>query len=149
MPTLADLNKEFRLPDVINTLSRVSNSMEMYVTGSHNVFAYKTNIDISNRLVCFDIKELGSQLKKIAMLIIQDQVWSRVAQNRGKKTTRYYIDEFHLLLREEQTAKYSVEMWKRFRKWAECRQALHRMLKTCSHHRKSKIFLITPTSSIC
>lgn len=117
MPTLADLNKEFRSPDVINTLSRVSNSMEMYVTGSHNVFAYQTNIDISNRLVCFDIKELGSQLKKIAMLIIQDQVWSRVAQNRGKKTTRYYIDEFHLLLREEQTAKYSVEMWKRFRKW--------------------------------
>ena len=85
MPTLADLNKEFRSPDVINTLSRVSNSMEMYVTGSHNVFAYQTNIDISNRLVCFDIKELGSQLKKIAMLIIQDQVWSRVAQNRGKK----------------------------------------------------------------
>ena len=117
MPTLADLNKEFTAPDVINVLSRVHNSLEMYVTGSHNVFSYRTNIDISNRLVCFDIKELGSQLKKIAMLIIQDQVWSRVAQNRGKKTTRYYIDEFHLLLREEQTAKYSVEMWKRFRKW--------------------------------
>ena len=117
MPTLADLNKEFTAPDVINVLSRVHNSLEMYVTGSHNVFSYRTNIDISNRLVCFDIKELGSQLKKIAMLIIQDQVWSRVALNRNKKTTRYYIDEFHLLLREEQTARYSVEMWKRFRKW--------------------------------
>ena len=102
MPTLADLNKEFTAPDVINVLSRVHNSLEMYVTGSHNVFSYRTNIDISNRLVCFDIKELGSQLKKIAMLIIQDQVWSRVALNRNKKTTRYYIDEFHLLLREEQ-----------------------------------------------
>lgn len=85
MPTLADLNKEFTAPDVINVLSRVHNSLEMYVTGSHNVFSYRTNIDISNRLVCFDIKELGSQLKKIAMLIIQDQVWSRVALNRNKR----------------------------------------------------------------
>lgn len=117
MPTLVELLKEFRSADVINVLSRVANSLEMYVTGTQNVFAYQSNVDISNRLVCFDIKELGSQLKKIAMLIIQDQVWSRVAHNRNKKTTRYYIDEFHLLLRDEQTAKYSVEMWKRFRKW--------------------------------
>ncbi len=117
MPTLKDLLAEFRLGDVVNTLKRVANSLEMYVTGTQNIFAHQTNIDIENRLVCFDIKELGSQLKKVAMLIIQDQVWSRVAINRGKKTTRYYIDEFHLLLRDEQTAKYSVEMWKRFRKW--------------------------------
>ena len=52
------------------------------------------------------------------MLIVQDQVWGRVTANRNAgKTTRYYIDEFHLLLREEQTAAYSVEIWKRFRKW--------------------------------
>ena len=67
--------------------------------------------------VCFDIKELGKQLKKIGMLIVQDQVWNRVTINRGIKSTRYYIDEFHLLLKEEQTAAYSVEIWKRFRKW--------------------------------
>ena len=51
------------------------------------------------------------------MLVIQDQVWNKVSQNRGNKATRYYIDEFHLLLKEEQTASYSVEIWKRFRKW--------------------------------
>ena len=52
------------------------------------------------------------------MLIVQDQVWNRVTINRNsKKNTRYYIDEFHLLLKEEQTAAYSVEIWKRFRKW--------------------------------
>lgn len=117
MPTLADLQKEFRAADVVHTLNRVANSLEMYVTGSQNIFAYRTNVDIDNRLVCFDIKELGSQLKKIAQLIIQDQVWCKVSENRNIKTTRYYIDEFHLLLRDEQTAKYSVEMWKRFRKW--------------------------------
>ncbi len=117
MPTLNDLLEEFRKADVIEVLGRVANSMDMYVTGSQNLFSHRTNIDINNRLVCFDIKELGAQLKKVAMLIIQDQVWNRVAKNRGTKRTHYYIDEFHLLLRDEQTAKYSVEMWKRFRKW--------------------------------
>ena len=52
------------------------------------------------------------------MLIVQDQVWGRVTANRSAgKTTRYYMDEFHLLLKEDQTAAYSVEIWKRFRKW--------------------------------
>ena len=59
-----------------------------------------------------------TQLKKVGMLIVQDQVWNRVTVNRSEgKATRYYIDEFHLLLKEEQTAAYSVEIWKRFRKW--------------------------------
>ena len=78
----------------------------------------KTNVELDNRIICFDIKELGKQLKKLGMLIVQDQVWNRVTINRNsKKNTRYYIDEFHLLLKEEQTAAYSVEIWKRFRKW--------------------------------
>ena len=73
---------------------------------------------MSNRLICFDIKELGKQLKKLGMLILQDAVWNRVTINRAaKKTTWFYVDEFHLLLKEEQTASYSIEIWKRFRKW--------------------------------
>ena len=75
-------------------------------------------MNIHNRLVCYDIKELGKQLKKIGMLVIQDQVWGRVTANRSAgRTTRYYMDELHLLLKEEQTAAYTVEIWKRFRKW--------------------------------
>ena len=75
-------------------------------------------MELSNRLVCFDIKQLGKQLKKLGMLIVQDKIWNRVTINRAeKKSTRYYMDEFHLLLKEEQTAAYSVEIWKRFRKW--------------------------------
>ena len=75
-------------------------------------------MDVNNRLVCYDIKELGKQLKKLGMLIVQDQVWGRVTANRAEgKSTRYYMDEFHLLLKEEQTSAYSVEIWKRFRKW--------------------------------
>ena len=64
-------------------------------------------MELSNRIVCFDIKDLGKQLKKLGMLIVQDQVWNRVTVNRSaNKSTRYYIDEFHLLLKEEQTAAY-------------------------------------------
>ena len=93
-------------------------ALEIYVTGSLSVFNHRTNVDITNRLVCFDIKELGKQLKKLGMLVVQDQVWNRVTVNRAeKRATRYYMDEFHLLLKEEQTAAYSVEIWKRFRKW--------------------------------
>lgn len=96
----------------------IATALEIYVTGSLNVFNHRTNVDIQNRLVSFDIKELGKQLKKLGMLVIQDQVWGRVTQNRSAgKSTRYYIDEFHLLLKEAQTAAYSVEIWKRFRKW--------------------------------
>ena len=96
----------------------IATALEIYVSGSLNLFNHRTNVDINNRLVCYDIKELGKQLKKLGMLIVQDQVWGRVTANReAGKYTRYFIDEFHLLLREEQTAMYSVEIWKRFRKW--------------------------------
>ena len=96
----------------------VAVSLEIYVKGSLNLFNHRTNVDVNNRLVCYDIKELGKQMKKLGMLVVQDQVWGRVTTNRSAgKATRYYIDEFHLLLKEEQTAAYSVEIWKRFRKW--------------------------------
>ena len=96
----------------------IATALEIYVTGSLNVFNHRTNVDINNRIVCYDIKELGKQLKKIGMLVVQDQVWNRVTINRAAhKSTRYYIDEMHLLLKEEQTAAYTVEIWKRFRKW--------------------------------
>ena len=99
-------------------MQSLATALEIYVTGSLNVFNHRTNVDVNNRLVCYDIKELGKQLKKLGMLIVQDQVWGRVTENRAEgRSTRYYMDEFHLLLKEEQTAAYSVEIWKRFRKW--------------------------------
>ena len=117
MPILEDLYKNIRNQDEPEA-KRIATAFEIYVTGSLNVFNHRTNVDINNRLVSFDIKELGKQLKKIGMLVVQDQVWNKVTVNREKrKSTRYYIDEFHLLLKDEQTAAYSVEIWKRFRKW--------------------------------
>lgn len=117
MPILEDLY-DCILEQEETEAKRIATALEIYVKGSLNVFNHRTNVDISNRLVCFDIKELGKQLKKIGMLVVQDQVWNRVTINReAKKSTRYYIDEMHLLLKEEQTAAYTVEIWKRFRKW--------------------------------
>ena len=117
VPILEDLYNALRKQDE-KEAKTLATALEIYVTGSLNVFNHRTNVDVNNRLVCYDIKELGKQLKKLGMLIVQDQVWGRVTANReAHRSTRYYIDEFHLLLKEEQTAAYSVEIWKRFRKW--------------------------------
>ena len=117
MPILEDLYNELRRQEE-KEAQYIATALEIYVTGSLNVFNHRTNINIDSRIVSFDIKELGKQLKKIGMLIVQDAVWNRVTVNReAHKSTRYYIDEMHLLLREEQTSAYTVEIWKRFRKW--------------------------------
>ncbi len=117
MPVLGDLYDCLREQSEVQA-QRIATALEIYVNGSLKVFNHQTNVDLDNRIVCFDIKDLGKQLKKLGMLIVQDQVWNRVTLNRSAhKSTRYYIDEFHLLLKEEQTATYSVEIWKRFRKW--------------------------------
>lgn len=117
MPILEDLYNSILAQDEPEA-KRIATALEIYVKGSLNVFNHRTNVDVNNRIVCYDIKELGKQLKKIGMLVVQDQIWNRVTINRAlHKSTRYYIDEFHLLLKDEQTASYSVEIWKRFRKW--------------------------------
>lgn len=117
VPILEDLYNALR-QQTEKEAQTLATALEIYVTGSLNVFNHRTNVDVNSRMVCYDIKELGKQLKKLGMLIVQDQVWGRVTANRSEgKSTRYYMDEFHLLLREEQTAAYSVEIWKRFRKW--------------------------------
>lgn len=117
MPLLEDLY-EALLQQEEKEAHHVATALEIYVKGSLNLFNHRTNVDVNNRIVCYDIKELGKQMKKIGMLVVQDQVWGRVTANRSAgRSTRYYVDEFHLLLKEEQTAAYSVEIWKRFRKW--------------------------------
>ncbi len=117
MPILEDLYDLLRAQDE-KEAQYIATALEIYVTGSLNVFNHRSNVNIHNRIVCYDIKELGKQLKK-------DRDAGRAgsgletchAEPQCGKSTRYYIDEFHLLLKEEQTATYSIEIWKRFRKW--------------------------------
>jgi type IV secretory pathway VirB4 component len=129
MPILQDLYGLLR-KQTEPEAQHIATALEIYVTGSLNVFNHRTSVDIANRLVCYDIKELGKSLKKLGMLILQDQVWGRVTANRAEqKSTWFYQDEFHLLLKEEQTAAYSVEIWKRFRKWGGIPTALTQNVK--------------------
>ena len=117
MPTLTDLYEEIAKSNE-NAAQFITDSMKYYVYGNNNFFNHTTNVNMNNRIICFDIKEMSDQLKPLAMLIIQDFVWARVAANRKKKIhTWFYIDEFHLLLNDKETAEYSVAIWKRFRKW--------------------------------
>ena len=117
MPILSDLHAAL-LAQHIPEADRVAQALDLYVTGSLNVFNHRTNVNVQNRIMAYDIKELGKQLKKLGMLIVQDQIWGRVTANRSQgRATWYFCDEFHLLLKEEQTAAFSCEIWKRFRKW--------------------------------
>ena len=95
MPILEDLYNLLR-EQKEQEAQRLATALEIYVNGSLKVFNHRTNVELNNRMVCFDIKDLGKQLKKLGMLIVQDQVWNRVTINRSaNKSTRYYIDEFH------------------------------------------------------
>ena len=129
MPLLEDLYNALLQQDE-KEAHHVAAALEIYVKGSLNVFNHRTNVDINNRIVCFDIKQLGKQLKKLGMLVVQDAVWGRVTANRSAgKSTRYYVDEFHLLLKEAQTAAYSIEIWKHFRKWGGLPTAITQNVK--------------------
>lgn len=93
-------------------------SLELYIEGSLSVFANPTNIDTNNRLIVFDIRDLGKQLKTMGMLIVLDQIWNRITQNRALgKRTWIYIDEIYLLFQNEYSANYLFELYKRARKW--------------------------------
>ena len=100
MPILEDLYNALLQQDE-KEAHHVATALEIYVKGSLNLFNHRTNVNVNNRIVCYDIKELGKQMKKLGMLIVQDQVWGRVtAANRSSgKSTRYYMDEMHLLLK--------------------------------------------------
>ena len=120
MPVLEDLYNELRtLQGEMRGIGLdLSIALSRYVSGSLSYFNHRSNVDINARLVCFDLKDMDANQRDLTMLIIQDTIWNRVTMNRAKgKWTWVDIDEFHLLLRSPITAAYSVEIWKRFRKW--------------------------------
>lgn len=117
MPILGDLyDLLLKQPEL--EAQNIATAMEIYVNGSLNVFNRRSNVQMDGyRVICFQLKSLGKALKKIGLNIMQNVVWNRVTENRSRhKTTWFYIDEFHLLLKGP-TGSFSVEIWKRFRKW--------------------------------
>ena len=92
--------------------------LELYIDGTLSVFANRTNVDTSKRLVVFDVRDLGKQLRTFGMIVVLDQIWNRITQNRAiGKRTWIYIDEMQLLFSNEYSANYFFELWSRSRKW--------------------------------
>ena len=129
MPILGDLYRCLREQEE-NQAQELATALELYVTGSLSYLNHRTNVNINNRVVCFDISGLGQNLKKPGMLTVQNNIWQRTTVNRyAGKTTRIFLDEFHLLLKEPQTAAYTAEIYKRFRKWNGIPTALTQNVK--------------------
>lgn len=117
MPVLGDLYQCLR-EQHNSRADDLATAMEIYVTGSLSYLNHRTNVDLNNRMVCYNISKLGQGLKKLVMSNVQKHIWQRTAVNRyAGVTTRIFLDEFHLLLKEPQTAAYTAEIYKRFRKW--------------------------------
>lgn len=92
--------------------------LELYIDGTLSVFANRTNVDTQKRLVVFDVRDLGKQLRTFGMIVVLDQIWNRITQNRAiGKRTWIYIDEIQLLFSNEYSANYFFELWSRSRKW--------------------------------
>lgn len=120
MPILEDLYNELRNMTGEKQIIGLDLSIALgrYVNGSLSYFNHQSNVNINTRLVCFNLKDMDANQRDLTMLIIQEAIWDRVKINRAKgKFTWVDIDEFHLLLRNPLTAAYSVEIYKRFRKW--------------------------------
>lgn len=117
MPILGDLYQCLRAQDN-HTADDLATAMEIYVTGSLSYLNHRTNVDLNNRLVCYNTSKMGQGLKKLVMANVQKHIWQRTTINRyAGVTTRIFLDEFHMLLKEPQTAAYTAEIYKRFRKW--------------------------------
>ena len=116
-PTLQDFREELsKQPE--KEANDIAVAMELYTNGSLNTFAKNTNVDINNRIVCYDILELDKSLKTFGMLVVLDAILNRITINRQKgKNTYIFIDEIYLLFQQEYSANFLFTLWKRVRKY--------------------------------
>lgn len=119
IPVFKDLYNALRSVENNLHAQDVADALEIFVTGSLSVFNHRTNVDVNNRILCFDIRKLSEHLHKMGILVIVDYVWNKISNSRDKNlSTWFYVDEFHLLLNDPLTAAYSTKMWKELRKWS-------------------------------
>ena len=117
VPTLQDFREEL-LRQVEPEAKEIALAIELFTNGSLNTFAKDTNVDTNNRLICYDILDLGKQLMPIGMLVVLDSILNRITQNRAKgKNTFIFIDEIYLLFQHEYSANFLFTLWKRVRKY--------------------------------
>ena len=119
-PTLQDFHAELlRQPEA--EARDVALALELFTEGSLNTFAKPTNVDMSSRIACYDIRKLGKQLLSMGMLVILDSFLNRITRNRRLgRNTWIYIDEIYLLFQHEYSANFLFTLWKRVRKYGAC-----------------------------
>ena len=116
-PTLQDFHAEL-LRQEEPEAQEIGLAIELFTSGSLNTFAKPTNVDVNNRLICYDILDLGKQLLPIGMLVVLDSIFNRITQNRAKgRNTFIIIDEIYLLFQHEYSANFLFTLWKRVRKY--------------------------------
>lgn len=117
IPTLKTFREELLRQDE-NEAKEIALAIELFTDGSLNTFAKHTNVDTENRLLCYNILELGKQLQGIGMLVVLDNILNRITQNRAKgRSTFIFIDEIYLLFQHEYSANFLFTLWKRVRKY--------------------------------
>ena len=116
-PTLVDFYRVLRQQSGYEA-QQLADGLEIYATGSLNLFAHKTNVNYNNRFVVYDIKDVGSTVKTLALLVVLDNVWNRIVAGRKKgKYVWFYIDEIYLLFKSDASAEFLRNLYKRARKY--------------------------------
>ncbi len=130
-PTLQDFYEQL-LRQSEPEAKEIALAIELFVNGSLNTFAKPTNVDTNNRLICYDILDLGKQLLPIGMLVVLDSILNRITMNRAKgRNTFIFIDEIYLLFQHEYSANFLFTLWKRVRKY---RSVCHRNHAKCGRY---------------
>ncbi len=119
-PTLKDFRQEL-LRQNEPEAREVALAIELYADGSLDTFARQTNVDVNSQYIVYDIKDLGKQLRTVGMLVVLDNIFNRISENRQKgRNTFVYIDEIYLLFQNEYSSNFLFELWKRVRKYGAC-----------------------------
>ena len=132
-PTLHDLWKDLK-EQPLERAKEIALALEVYVNGSLSMFAKPTNVDMTNRLICFNIQSLGGQLKAVAMLYMLEFINTRVMTTERSSSacaTWVYFDEIYLLLQNELSAQFLFTSWKRFRKYNAFATGITQNIEDC------------------
>ena len=120
LPTLLDLQEKLdeEAAEMGMDAGYVAEGVAYFTKGSMNVFSHKTNVDVDNRFVVFNVRDLGEQLRQIALIIVFDFIWNRMVENKHKGVRTYcYCDEIHVMFKSYYSADYLKQLYKRGRKY--------------------------------
>ena len=117
-------------------------ALELFTKGSLNTFSKQTNVETNNRLICYDIIDLGEQLTPIGMLVILDSILNRISRNRKQgKRTYIFIDEIYLLFKYQYTSEFIYKLWKRIRKYGGCATGITQNIEEIIDNEKASLML--------